>query len=492
MSPPKTAGVIIIGDEVLKGQVEDKNLHFLAKKLTKLGIRLCKVSVIGDSVDEIAKEISEFSSKYDQVITTGGIGPTHDDVTYEGLAAAFNDVLIVNKEMADFWTWFNNDIDGQARKSTIKMATVPSNATIQYTNLKEHISPRKFPVVTMHNVCIFPGIPSYVKAIFEGLEGNYFMSTEKKFHIKRLYLNVWESVVTDSLNETVSKFPTISFGSYPKVNCPYYKVVITMESENGSVLDGALEFLRSRILDEYITDEGGMLGDAWINLEQALNDGKFNSFLEPLDRAIKVIESIFEENSPHEIFIAFNGGKDCTVLLHLVHTVLNRKYGLEEYPKINVLYVKNENTFKEVEDFICKTTQRYRLDLVTKQGPIRNALNELKMTEEGKRWKIALMGTRRNDPCGKNLDYIQKTDQGWSELTRVSPILDWSYSNIWQFLRTLSIPYCKLYDQGYTSLDGKNNSLKNPKLRYVDETGKECFHPAWKLDDESAERSGRE
>lgn len=180
MSPPKTAGVIIIGDEVLKGQVEDKNLHFLAKKLTKLGIRLCKVSVIGDSVDEIAKEISEFSSKYDQVITTGGIGPTHDDVTYEGLAAAFNDVLIVNKEMADFWTWFNNDIDGQARKSTIKMATVPSNATIQYTNLKEHISPRKFPVVTMHNVCIFPGIPSYVKAIFEGLEGNYFMSTEKK------------------------------------------------------------------------------------------------------------------------------------------------------------------------------------------------------------------------------------------------------------------------------------------------------------------------
>uniref|UniRef100_A0A171A6Z3 Fad synthase-like protein isoform x3 n=1 Tax=Triatoma infestans TaxID=30076 RepID=A0A171A6Z3_TRIIF len=100
----RTAGIIVIGDEVLKGQVADSNVHFLAKKLHSLGIKLCKVSIIPDDIEIIAKEVAEFSIKYDQVITSGGIGPTHDDVTYEGIGAAFLQPLILNQELLSYWS----------------------------------------------------------------------------------------------------------------------------------------------------------------------------------------------------------------------------------------------------------------------------------------------------------------------------------------------------------------------------------------------------
>lgn len=109
-----------------------------------------------------------------------------------------------------------------------------------------------------------------------------------------------------------------------------------------------------------------------------------------------------------------------------------------------------------------------------------------------------IQGVRRTDPHGENLQYFSETDKGWPKLMRVSPILDWSYRDIWTFLRNLGIPYCILYDQGYTSLGTKTDTFPNDALRYsnmIDFSSSRIapneFLPAWQLQDDSLERAGR-
>ena len=115
-----TAGIIIIGDEILKGQTQDTNTHFLAKNLKILGVRLQRVVVIPDDIDIIAKEVKHFSDHYDYVLTSGGVGPTHDDVTFEGVAKAFNDTTFLHPEMEELIRQFFKDIN----EATLKLGQV--------------------------------------------------------------------------------------------------------------------------------------------------------------------------------------------------------------------------------------------------------------------------------------------------------------------------------------------------------------------------------
>ena len=123
-----TPGIIIIGDEIVKGHTKETNSLFLLKKLWSLGIKVGKVSVISDDVDEIADEVRIFSSLFSFVITTGGIGPTHDDVTMAGIAKALKQDLVVNEELLKLISG-KFDVDSQHKiklnSSHHKMARVP-------------------------------------------------------------------------------------------------------------------------------------------------------------------------------------------------------------------------------------------------------------------------------------------------------------------------------------------------------------------------------
>jgi 3'-phosphoadenosine 5'-phosphosulfate sulfotransferase (PAPS reductase)/FAD synthetase len=110
------------------------------------------------------------------------------------------------------------------------------------------------------------------------------------------------------------------------------------------------------------------------------------------------------------------------------------------------------------------------------------------------------VGTRRTDPHGSNLTHFDRTDHGWPDFMRIHPVIDWKLSEIWCFLRSAELreadgsplAYCEMYDEGYTSLGGVGDTVRNPRLKYVDKDGRERYRPAYELTKDEDERLGRE
>ncbi|TGZ34746.1 hypothetical protein DBV15_10816, partial [Temnothorax longispinosus] len=141
-----------------------------------------------------------------------------------------------------------------------------------------------------------------------------------------------------------------------------------------------------------------------------------------------------------------------------------------------------------VEAFVESAAQYYGLEIIRMQRPIQSALSTL--LEEKHDLKAALMGTRKGDPGSENLQAFTPTDPSWPQLMRINPILHWSYNQVWAFLLKHNIPYCSLYDQGYTSIGNRNTTVQNPLL--MDINNPSSYLPAYTLTDKSAEREGRE
>ncbi|CAG9761544.1 unnamed protein product [Ceutorhynchus assimilis] len=217
--------------------------------------------------------------------------------------------------------------------------------------------------------------------------------------------------------------------------------------------------------------------------------GKFiyDSEEQHLIKSIKIIEKCLEDYGPDNVFLSFNGGKDCTVLLHLVQTVLRKNYPNRK-EKLFCLYVRSPNVFEEQDAFIEQCMIFYDLEILSITGNIKEAL---RITIEQKpHLKACFMGTRRTDPFCSNLNEFQMTDPDWPEIMRCSPFLDWHYSDIWDYLLYYKVPYCQLYDLGFTSLGNATNTIRNPSL-LVSQEEQEIYLPAYKLLNEQQERSGR-
>ncbi len=229
----KTAGIIIIGNEILSGKVRDSNSFYLATELRALGVSVMRISVIPDDIETIGEEAALCSKSYDYVFTSGGVGPTHDDITMAGIARGFGAKLVSHPVLqGKFRVRYRDSIN----EAVMKMAEVPEGAEII------DLGDRSFPLVLFRNIYIFPGIPVFLRKKFSSIKERFRCSS---FHLKRFFLNAEESEIAAILSLVVVENTEVTFGSYPVVENPDYKIMITLESKSEAPLNKALaEFLR--------------------------------------------------------------------------------------------------------------------------------------------------------------------------------------------------------------------------------------------------------
>ncbi|KAF0300822.1 FAD synthase [Amphibalanus amphitrite] len=474
-----TAGVIVIGDEILKGQVKDTNSHFILKHLHSFGVRVPKVSVIPDSVTLIADEVRLFAEKFDFVITSGGIGPTHDDMTFEGVAAAFGDKTQMRPEIQKFVSeYFKTDDTSQP---CFKLAQVPSTAQLVYAEDKTRGVRSRFPVVRMRNVYVLPGVPNLLEKAFLLLAKEYFVNPDSQFCCDEVYLWLDEVSAATALNQTVAECPSVTFGSYPVLYHSYYKTRITLEATDMAAVQAArarlTEALPSGTLVNYTPDP---VTGAARRLEGMTQRE------EHVKEAVDIVNQCYDKYSPEEVCVCFNGGKDCTAVLHLAHTI---QTGRHPGSRLRAVYIRESKPFPAMETFVEETRVRYDLDLYIIGGPMKAGLHAMK--EHWPEVKACIMGTRQGDPYAELMRPFQPTDSDWPQLMRVNPILAWDYHQLWLFVRALTLSYCSLYDKGYTSLGSVDNTLPNPALQETIGDGTVTYRPAYELEDVTRERDGR-
>ena len=200
-----SASLLVIGDEILSGRTVDQNINFLAKNLSENGILLREVRVVGDFENEIISALNELRKKFDYVFTSGGIGPTHDDITSLSVAKAFNQDLILNEVAHKILIQHYGE--NNVNEARLKMAFLPRTASL----LDNPIS--SAPGFRIENVFVMAGIPKIFQAMFEASKKELKIGC--KIISRELKISLTESIIAKDLTDLQNQYREISIGSYP-------------------------------------------------------------------------------------------------------------------------------------------------------------------------------------------------------------------------------------------------------------------------------------
>jgi molybdenum cofactor synthesis domain-containing protein len=231
----RTAGVVVIGNEILSGKVVDTNSPYLCRELRELGVDVDRILTIPDDIDVIAREVRAMSESHDFVFTSGGVGPTHDDLTMDGVAKAFGLPTRIYESIVERI----ERAQGKAiNESLLKMAVLPADAVLI------DAGDLWFPVVVVHNVYVFPGIPELLRRKFESIRGRF---QGVPFVLRRVYVRRRESDIAADLHALLAEFPELLLGSYPRIGEPEFHVLLTLESRDSRYVQRALDSLLARL-----------------------------------------------------------------------------------------------------------------------------------------------------------------------------------------------------------------------------------------------------
>ena len=228
-----TACVLIIGNEILSGRTQDANLVFLARGLNELGIRLRDARVIPDDARVIVSTVNEVRAAFDYVFTTGGIGPTHDDITAQCVADAFGVPLIVHPEAKLLLE--THYPPGHLNEARLRMAMVPEGAVL----LPNPIS--RAPGFQIGNVFVLPGVPSIMQGIFEQLK--HRLVGGAKMLSRSVSCQLAEGTLAKELGELQARHPDLEIGSYPYFRRGDFGVTLVLRGTENARLAAAVEEL---------------------------------------------------------------------------------------------------------------------------------------------------------------------------------------------------------------------------------------------------------
>lgn len=205
-----TASILVIGNEILSGRTQDRHVQFIAKDLSEIGVELREVAIIPDEEDIIIERLNHFRKKYDYVFTTGGIGPTHDDITAASIAKAFGVKLKRSEKAAKMIKHRYKEQDAHLNEDVFKMADIPENGELIINNISGA------PGFRVENVFVFAGVPSVMKSMFKDAKTIICSSNGKQQIISNTFtIFVGESRVAKILRELQIAFPNLQIGSYP-------------------------------------------------------------------------------------------------------------------------------------------------------------------------------------------------------------------------------------------------------------------------------------
>jgi molybdenum cofactor synthesis domain-containing protein len=239
MSNIVTACMIIIGNEILSGRTQDKNLSWLAGRLNEVGIRMRHARVIPDVEEIIVATINEVRARYDYVFTSGGIGPTHDDITSACIAKAFGVPFGRNAEAERRLHAYYNSNNMELNEARLRMADIPEGATL----IDNPVSTA--PGFIMENVYVLAGVPRIMQAMMDGiihsLNGGTSVLSET--------LSFWlpEGTVAEGVSKIQDQFPEVEIGSYPMIKDDKLATSLVLRSDDAALLQTATDATRAFI-----------------------------------------------------------------------------------------------------------------------------------------------------------------------------------------------------------------------------------------------------
>jgi molybdenum cofactor synthesis domain-containing protein len=232
-----TAAILIIGNEVLSGRTKDANLPFLAERLNQLGVRLMEARVVRDDEVAIVEAVNQTRHRYDYVFTTGGIGPTHDDITSDCVAKAFGVPLIRHPEALKLLETHYKP--GELNEARLRMANTPEGAVLVHNPVS------RAPGFQIGNVFVMAGVPAIMRAMFEGVQSR--LTGGKPQQSRTVVSQLPEGLLAKGLGEIQDRYPDLEIGSYPYFRRGAYGTSLVLRGVDPVRLDAGAEEVRGLI-----------------------------------------------------------------------------------------------------------------------------------------------------------------------------------------------------------------------------------------------------